>query len=289
MTALQTALTNLRRSPYQSLLAIMVMTITFFVANTFGLTLLGANQVLKFFETRPQVIAFFQLQADDATINQVSQDLKAKSYVADVKTVSKAQALELYRKDNKDNPLLLELVTADILPASLEVSAKQAADLPQIKKDLEQAKSVEEVVFQDEVLSSLLQWTNSIRLVGIFIVAVLAVTSFLTVVVLVSMKTVTRKSAVSIMQIIGATHWYILAPFVFEGIIYGLIGAVFGSGLMYAALLYATPWFESFLNGIVSFPVPYQVLLIQFGISLGIGLLLGASASWVAARRLLRR
>jgi cell division transport system permease protein len=288
MRPFTTAVTNLRRSPYQSLLAILVMTITFFVANTFALTLMGAETVLRFFETRPQVIAFFTLSADDTTIAQAESEMKTKNYVAGTKIVSKAEALELYRKDNTDNPLLLELVTADILPASLEVSAKQATDLGKIKEDLNKLSGVEEVVFQDEVVSSLLQWTTSMRYVGAFVVGVLLLTSFLTVVVLVSMKAVTRKGAVSIMQIIGATNWYILSPFVFEGMIYGVLGALLGWVLMFGSLLYATPWLSSFLGGIIIFPVPYQVWLIQLGADVLVGLLLGGMASMVAARRLLR-
>lgn len=288
MQSFKTALTSLRRSPYQSLLAILVMSILFFVANTFAVTLMGAETVLRFFETRPQVIAFFKLTADDAAIQTTAQAIQAKATVASVKTISKAQALELYQKDNQDNPLLLELVTADILPASLEVSAKQAADLPAIKQELEKQSDIEEVAFQDDVLKSLLQWTQSLRWAGIFVISILSLVSFLTVVVMVSMKTVTKKNAVSIMQIIGATDWYILAPFVSEGVVYGLAGAIIGWVSLYGALMYATPWLQSFLGGIISFPVPNQILLIQLGVSAGAGILLGSLASLVAARRLLR-
>ena len=288
MSVLKTALTSLRRSPYQSLLAVTVMTILFFVANTFSLTLIGAEQILRFFETRPQVIAFFQLQASDEDIAQTAEMMKAKSYVAEVKTISKSQALELYQKDNQNDPLLLDLVTADILPASLEVSARQASDLALIKQDLSSQTGIDEVTFQDDVLQSLLQWTKSLRFGGLFVVGILGITAFLTIVVLVSMKTVTRKKAVNIMQIIGATQWYILAPFVLEGLLYGLVGAILGWMIMFGVLLYATPWLSSFLGEMISFPVNWQLLAIFLGVSAGSGVILGAMASLVAARRLLR-
>lgn len=288
MSAVKTALTSLRRSPYQSILAVSVMTILFFVANLFALSLLGAEQILRFFETRPQVIAFFLPQVADEVIANAGNVMKAKSYVGEVRVVTKTQALELYQKDNKDNPLLLELVTADILPASLEVTARQASDLNQIKQDLKAQNGIDEVTFQDDVLNSLLQWTKSLRIAGLFAVSVLAVTAFLTIVVLVSMKTITRKKAVSIMQIIGATNGYILAPFVTEGLLYGLTGALLGWALMWGVLLYATPWLSSFLGGIVTFPVPFQILLACLGASALGGSIIGSLASLVAARRLLR-
>jgi cell division transport system permease protein len=288
MSAVKTALTSLRRSPYQSMLAVSVMTILFFVANLFALSLMGAEQILRFFETRPQVIAFFLPQVADEVITNAGNVMKAKSYVGEVRVVTKTQALELYQKDNKDNPLLLELVTADILPASLEVTARQASDLNQIKQDLKAQNGIDEVTFQDDVLNSLLQWTKSLRIAGLFAVSVLAVTAFLTIVVLVSMKTITRKKAVSIMQIIGATNGYILAPFVTEGLLYGLTGALLGWALMWGVLLYATPWLSSFLGGIVTFPVQFQILLACLGASALGGIIIGSLASLVAARRLLR-
>ena len=53
------ALKNIRRSPYQSLAAILVLTISIFVTQIFILLLYGSHQVMQYFETRPQVTAFF--------------------------------------------------------------------------------------------------------------------------------------------------------------------------------------------------------------------------------------
>lgn len=289
MSVVHSSLVNIRRSPYQSLLAIVMMSITFFVAHTFALTLVGAENVLRFFETRPQVIAFFRLQATDADISSAVETVETKPYVSGVKLVSKTDALELYRKDNQDNPLLLELVTADILPASLEVSANAIAALPQVKSDLEGISVVEEVVFQDDVVSSLSKWTNSLRLVGVFVVGILGVTSFMTIVMLIGMKVLTKKNAINIMKIIGATNWYIISPFVNEGIIYGVFGSLIGWGMMYGLLLYLTPWLKGFLGEIITLPIDWRFLLIQAGAGVVIGWLLGIFASLVAVRRMIRR
>jgi cell division transport system permease protein len=61
MSALTTALIGMRRSPYQSLAAILLVTLTFFVGYSFSLFSLGSELVLRYFETQPQVIGFFQL------------------------------------------------------------------------------------------------------------------------------------------------------------------------------------------------------------------------------------
>ncbi len=289
MSAINSSLVNIRRSPYQSMLAIMLISITFFVAHTFAITLLGAENILRFFESRPQVIAFFRLQSTDNDVDLAVADIKAKQYVDTVTVVSKKDALGLYQKDNQNNPLLLELVTSDILPASLEVSAKSIDALPSIKKDLESINSIEEVVFQDDVVSSLSRWTNSLRLVGVFVVGILALTSFLTIVILIGMKVVSKKNAINIMKIIGATNWYIISPFVNEGIIYGVFGSLIGFGLMYGVLLYLTPWLKGFLGDVISLPIDWRFLASQAGVGVVVGWLLGFFASLVAVRRMIRR
>lgn len=289
MSSVHSGLVNIRRSPYQSLLAVLLISITFFVAHAFTLTLVGAEQILRFFETRPQVIAFFSLQANEAAVTSAVAAMEQKNYVKNVRVVTKQDALELYRKDNQDNPLLLELVTADILPASLEVSANSIEALEKIKTDLEAMNTIEEVVFQDDVVASLSKWTASLRLIGLSVVGVLAITSFLTIVIIIGMKVVTKKNAINIMKIIGATNWYVIAPFVSEGVFYGIAGSLIGFGFVYVLLLYLTPWIKAFLGDIIALPVDWHYLLAQAGVGVVIGWILGFMASLVAVRRMIRR
>lgn len=289
MKSLKNALITIRRGPYQSLLAIFMISITFFVGYVFSLTLLGAEEILNFFETRPQVIAFFELEAEESTASQLAEEMKQKSYVESVTLVTREEALKLYSEDNKESPLLLELVTADILPASIEVSADNVESLSQIKQDLENATGVEEVIFREDIVSLLTKWTSSVRLLGLSSTVVLGVTSFLMIMVLISMKVVTKKTPIRIMKIIGATNWYVAAPFIFEGIIYGLVGSLLGWGGMFALLLYLTPWLTEFLGDIIQLPIAWEVFAWQIGIGTVAGIVLGGLASSVAVGRMVKR
>ncbi len=121
MNPFLTALTNIRRSPFQSIMAVAITTITLFVAYSFSLMIVGTQQILNYFETRPQVIGFFELDASISEINQVGENMQKKTYVNNVQLITQEEALNTYREENKDDQLLLELITADILPASIEV------------------------------------------------------------------------------------------------------------------------------------------------------------------------
>jgi cell division transport system permease protein len=286
---LQDALVAIRRTPYQSMVAILMITVTFFVGYIFSLFVLGTNTILNFFETRPQVIAFFEIEADPAQVETLANTMRDKPYVENVNVVTKDQALELYRQDHREDPLLLELVTADILPASVEVSGNNVDSLANIQSDLDGAPGVEDVVYQEDIVANIKQWTNAVRAIGLVAISVLGVVSFLTIVTIMGMKISARRHAISVMNVIGATRWYISGSFIIEGVLYGLVGSLLAWGLMYALLVYATPWLRNFMGSIIALPLPWQVLAWQLGGGTLVALFLGASASMFATGRMMHR
>jgi cell division transport system permease protein len=289
MNPFASALVTMRRSPYQSMASFLILSFTFFIAYVFSFFLIGSEVVLRFFETRPQVIAFFEIEAESSQINEVGQLMQEKDYVSDVKLVSKEEALKLYQEENKDDPLLLELVTAQILPASIEVSGNTIDDLAQIKGDLDAIENVDEVVFQQDVIDSLAGWTNSIRIVGSVSVILLGLVSLLIMVVVIGMKVVAKRPAIAIMRLIGATKWFIRSPFIFEGMIYGFVSSLIGWGLSYVGLLYVTPWLQEFLGTIPVFPIPPAFYVLQISIGTLAGMLLGAFAGSIAVGRMIKK
>src|SRR3990167_1372911 len=132
MKTFKTTRNNIRRSPYQAFAAIFVMTLTFLFISFFTFLLYGSTKAISYFESRPQVTAFFKNEVKQADIDNLKESLMATNKISSIKFVSKVDALKIYKEQNKDDPLLLELVTADILPASLEISTVKIEDLSQI-------------------------------------------------------------------------------------------------------------------------------------------------------------
>ncbi len=289
MKHIASAFTAIRRSPYQAIAAILILSITFFVAYTFSLFLYSSEQVLRYFETKPQITAFFKLDTTNDVVQQLALTMKDKSYVSNVTVISKEKALQIYRDDNKKDPLLLELVTADILPASIEVQGRDADALTKIKTDLQKASGVDEVVYQQDVIEGLQKGTKSLRYIGLASVTILGFTSFVIIMIISGMKVAIKKRAIHIMRLLGATKWYVEAPFISEGVLYGIMGSCIGWGFMYVGLLYMTPWLKDFVGPVPLLPFKPELLAIQFGVGTGIGILLGAMASSFAVQRMMRR
>ncbi len=279
---------NIRRSPYQAFAAILIMTLTFLAISFFGFLLYGSSAVVDFFESRPQVTAFFKSETKQTEINALENSLQSTGKIASIKYVSKEEALKIYKQQNKNDPLLLDLVTADILPASLEISTIKIEDLNTVSETLKTSSAIQEVVFQKDVIATLTSWTNVVRKIGIALIFVLSLVSVFIIITITGIKISQKKEDIEIMTLIGATRWHIRWPFVFEGVFYGVIGAIIGWAFSSTLILYSTPFLADFMRGIPVFPIPMLFYFSLLGGELLLAIILGAFSSFLAVLRYLK-
>ncbi|HLD24669.1 MAG TPA: FtsX-like permease family protein, partial [Patescibacteria group bacterium] len=185
----------------------------------------------------------------------------------------------------------------DILPASLEVSATDPKYLGDLEPIIKQAQGVEEVVYQKDVVDTLISWTNAIRLVGGSLAGLLALDSILIVTTIIGMKIALKKQEVEILTLVGASPWYIRAPFLLEGGLYGVMSACVASILIGGVILWMYPMLLTFLGVIPAIgillgnPTGVPFLMATLGFVGGLaatGFLLGTIGSFVAVSRYLR-
>lgn len=285
MTKLNSIYKHMRRSPYQALAAIFLTSITFFIVSVFTLTFIGAHQLLAFFESKPQVTAFFHDESTPSDSAKLESAIRSSVNIVGAKYISKDEALEIYKQQNQDNPLLLAMVTADILPASLEVSAKNVNDLETIATIMSDDPKVEEVIYQKDVIDTLKAWIGGLRAAGLGLSTLLFFASLTTLIVILGLRVTSRKVEIKTLSLLGASPWYIRGPFIYEGIFYSVVGAVIGWSLSYIGLLYLTPDLVMFLQDIPLLPVPIWVMGAVLGVQVVLALILGFLASLIATRR----
>lgn len=280
---------HIRRSPYQALSAIMIMTMTTFAILAFTLLSISSQKLLTYLERKPQVIAFFN---DTVTtkdqIAPLVEVLEKTGKAASIKFVSKEEALQIYRERNKNDPLLLELVTANTLPASVEVSAANVSDLPSLYDVLKTVPNVEEISYQKDVVDSLIGALDRVRKFGAGLITFLVATSILTILTIIGMKISVRKDEIDIQRLVGASTWYIRLPFILEGLFYGLASATISWFVITGIIYFSTPHLRPYLSGLSILPVSLVTSLEILGFSLLTGALVGATGSYFAVRRYLK-
>ena len=295
MKIIKTALNHIRRSPYQSFLIIIVLAFSFYLISSFATLAFISQKILGFFEAKPQIIAYLKDAATMEQVEQLKTTLEESGQTEKIVYVSKGEALKIYQENNQDNPLLLEMVTADILPASIEISANKIEYLKPISEILQQEEIIsvsegnkKEIDFQEGIVESLRHWTLMVRRVGLGVGGFLLMEVFLLIVVVMSMKITLKKEEVEILRLLGAKAWFIQAPFLLESAIYGFWGAVVGFGGMYLTLTQSQPLIVSLLGEIGIFPISSRFLLFLLASVVAFSSLLCALGSLVATRRYLK-
>jgi cell division transport system permease protein len=279
---------NIRRTPYQALAAVMVMFVTFLTLLLFILLALGSQKILQHYESKPQAIAFFKDATQESDIIAIQKALQSTGKVNSLKYISKEEALQIYREKNKDEPVLLELVTANILPTSLEISTFQPNDLEQIANLLEKEPVVDQVIYPRDVIQAITNATSIVRAVGSAAVGFLILFAFLVILMIIGFKIRIKRNEIEIMKLLGASSWFIRAPFLLEGIAYGVAGAFMAWAFSYALIWYLTPFIEGNITEVKLLPVSPLIMLALLGITLLVAVLIGVLGSYGAVRRYLK-
>lgn len=288
----------MRRAPFQALAAISVLILTFFVATLISVLVYASNQILIDFETRPQIIAFLKRDADPEKYEELKNRLSGNDRLRDVKLVTKEEAVEIYKSATKDNPLLAELVSPSIFPASIEFSVKDLKFAEGAIDEIRKEEVVETVSFTaslggestlGEVLTRLRGISTYIRLAGLSAIVILAATSFLVLMVVVGMRIQTRRNEIETLSLIGATKGFIRTPIILEAINYALIGSAIGWLVGSVVVLYATPTIISYFGSTPVLPRDSAQFFALLGVillgELLVGFIIALTGSLVAVTR----
>lgn len=289
MRSIKTALLSIRRSPYQSLAAILLVTVTAILFFSLSFLMSGAQLVLQYYEAQPQVIAFIKLEASPEEITQLMQSLQSKSFVKDVALTDQNQALEIYKREYADSPRLLELVTPQMLPASLEINAVEISQLSEIKQSLSSEPIIDEVILQEQVVDTFAAITNFIRTIGLIFASLMIFLSFLIIMIVISMKMQSQRSTIAILRLMGATRAYVKRPYMVEGMVYGFVGALFGWASVFLTVLYFAPTIQAFIPEVELYPFSLAFVAYQLGIGVGLCMLIGMFAGQAASSRMIKR
>ncbi len=302
MLHFRTAWNNIRRSPFQAMSAVFVLTLTFFVITILTVLLYASSQVLKHFETRPQIIAFLKSDAKDEQIAILQQKLVSDQRIKEVRYITKEDALKIYKEATSENPLLSELVSPSTFPASLEISLTDLSYAPSILEETKANEAVDDIGFTaslkgksslGDVVQRLRDITWYVRIGGGTLALFLVGTSFLVLIVIIGMRMTTRRGEIEILKLIGANSRFIRNPILIEAVIYSIAGVALGWVSAFILVLYATPSLLVYFKDIPILPKDTLQLTGLFGsvlvIELAASIFLALLGSSIAVGRVRKR
>lgn len=247
--------TSIRRTPYQSFSAFLILFFTLFLTLILFVSLTFLYGTLNYLETKPQVTVYFQNKTPENNIFKVRDELMSSGKVLNIKYISKNDAFNIYKQLNKDNPLLLEMVSADILPPSLEIYAKKPIYLPEIAEYLKKQGDIDEVQYEKDIIDKLLVLTNTIRMSALIFFSYLILMSIVVLTTMILFKIALKESEIVLLKLIGATNSYIRKPYVSESLFLGMAASTLSFAIFALIVLYFSPFLQSYFKGITTLSV----------------------------------
>lgn len=215
-----------------SLLTIFTAMSVFFVVGATMLFILNIQNMVRVMEGQLSIQAYVK---GDAELDAVAQKAKAIANVREVKIVTKEIALERLRARLGNQANAVTLLGENPLPASIEVKVSHAADVSDTARMLIALPEVEDIVYAGQVVEKLSRVADFVQQFSLVMLIVAITASGVVLFNTIRISVYSRAEEIAVMLKVGATSTYVAFPFVIQGFILGLSGALFAS----AALGYA--------------------------------------------------
>lgn len=237
-----------------------------------------------------EIEIFLYDDATDEQLTAIEDMVRSKEGVLSILYKSKDQALESYKEQWGDEAYLLDGLEKDNpLPNSYIVQLKDIEYADAIVDEAKKMNGVEKVNYHKEIIDKLMLLANYLRLGGMVIIAALVAVSIFIISNTIKITVSSRRREINIMKYIGATNGYIKGPFVIEGLLFGIIGAVLSIAIVYYGYEYFYETVNKNLYAVFSIILvqPSAILADLSIIFIAIGAGIGAIGSLVSMKRFL--
>lgn len=287
---LKQGIKNIFRNGWYSLASVATISACLLLFGAFFAIVVNVVHIVKAAEEGVAVTVFFDEGLSDEKIAQIGDMITKRSEVREVNFVSADEAWETFKQDLGeyaegiiDNPLEDS--------ANYEIYLNKIEDQNSLVTYLESVEGVREVNRSDLTANILTGMNSLLGYIAVAIIVILlAVSVFLisnTVMIGISL----RKEEITIMKYIGATDFFVRAPFVVEGLIIGLIGSAIPLGLIYSLYNYIIDFINinfNILTDLLKFVSIGDIFRYLVPVSLGIGAGIGFLGSFTTVRKHLR-
>lgn len=277
------------RNALMSLAATLTMVLMLLLLAGFFLLQNVLLASLSFVEQKVEVVAYVENTATQAQVDDLVDRIDAMPQTASVEFITRDEALARFRaaQEAQGREDLTQYLDSNPLYASVNVKLTAPGDLDVVVGALRDDPIVRNVLNIEALVGRVVTVTGVVRTAGVAMVAIVGVIVLFIIVNTIRLAVVARAEEIEIMRLVGASDAFIRWPFVFEGALVGLLGALVTLGLLWLAA-------EPLSQAMVGF---FNVLPLQLGtvgrdtaaLVLATGLGLGVIGSWLSVRTYLIR
>lgn len=288
--------------------AVITIFLSLFIIGLFIVGSVLVNSFIGNVEDQVTIQAYISDEASDADVEDYQDKLEKMDNVKSVEFVSKEDALKEYSSSissNADatlsaldgqNPLPRSFRIEMEDPSQVESMAETIKDDPGFRKIVDDANSeiddkdadvAENVRYGQEEVSRLFQLTNYIRVAAVVLVALLTFVAFIFINNTIRLSITARRREIAIMRLVGASNGFIRGPFITEGILQALLGALLSIGVLELFRNLVIPKVSAGISW-MSIGIPMEIYYATYGSLVLLGVIIGLFGSAIAMRRYLK-
>jgi len=274
------ALRNMRQWPVLCSAAILTMAVALTTVATFFLVVINIQSLARTWSEEVQVVAYFQTPPAPTELAALVTQIEDLPEVKQAFFVSKTEAFQRFAARLGDDAGLLEGVSHDLLPASLEIALQKTArnreGVARVVAALKKDRRFDELRFGQEWLERFEKFIELLKFVGLVLGSFFLFAALFIVSNTIKLTLYARRDELEIMALVGATKNFIQVPFLLEGALQGLFSGILALGFLSLSFqLLVKKSLQSFWLTPVDFNAVFlagsqQLVLVLSGVLLGL-------------------
>jgi len=269
----------------------VTMTIAMIITMSVSLTMLGASvllylqvdQMKDYYYGEIEVSIFLRTDVTEAQRSAIDQSIAANPLVKEKTYETREQALERFKTLWADNPDFVKSVGENSLPESFRVKLKDPEQYKTFAEQMKGMQGIQDIIDQRALLDKVFKIFNAIQVMALIVAGVMALAALLLVGNTIQVAAYSKRREVAVMKLVGASNWFIQAPFVLEAVVAGLIGAIIGFIALFGGKLVLLDNRLQALTNILT-PIPNGNVWLMLPLLAGVGALVSAVTAWVTLR-----
>jgi len=280
---LNEVLVGLWRNVTMTVAMIITMSVSLFMLGASVLMYMQVDQMKDYYYGNIQVSIFLTDDVNDAQRSAIDQAILGTGLVSEKTYETKEQALERFKRLWADSPDFVNAINANSLPESYRVKLNDPEKYDQFAKSIEGMPGIRQIIDQRQTLEKVFEIFNAIQVGALFVASFMALAALLLVGNTIQVAAYSKRREVAVMKLVGASNWFIQAPFVLEAMVAGIVGALLGFGLLGLSKVVLLDNKLQALTTIIT-PVPTGNLMLMLPLLALIGSLVSAITAWITLR-----
>jgi cell division transport system permease protein len=269
----------------------VTMTIAMIITMSVSLTMLGASvlmymqvdQMKNYYYGEIEVSIFLRKDVTEAQRAAIEQAIDTSPLMAEKAYETREQAFEKFKVLWRDSPDFVKSVGPDSLPESFRVKLKDPEQYQAFAEQIKDLPGIQDIVDQRELLEKVFKIFNAIQVMALVVAAFMALAALMLVGNTIQVAAYSKRREVAVMKLVGASNWFIQAPFVLEAVVAGLIGAVLGFIFIFVGKVVLLDGRLQALTNVLT-PIPSGNVWMMLPLLAGVGAGVSAITAWITLR-----